>query len=205
MKDLSYYEGLPYTIVLKKDDDGDVVGRIDELPGCSAHGETDVEALENLAEAKTLWITDCLERNHPVPEPQQDAELPSGKWVQRVPRTLHQRLASVAKNEGVSLNQLVTSLLAEAVGHRTTPTPVAVAPAALLPAPVQQSPVVLIRQRDYYQAGENVNPRLYEALFTFNQPYVSASPTVPWVVQQFPATVAGEPKGSSSRGGKPDA
>ena len=44
--------------------------------------------------------------------------LPSGKWVQRVPRSLHKKLVSTAKREGVSLNQLVTSVLAAAVGKR---------------------------------------------------------------------------------------
>jgi antitoxin HicB len=118
MKDLRHCESLPYTIILRRDDEGDVVGRIEELPGCSAHGATEAEALENLAEARTLWITDCIERGHEVPEPRGDSDLPSGKWVQRVPRSLHKRLAALAKKEGVSLNQLATSVLAEAVGEK---------------------------------------------------------------------------------------
>ena len=118
MKDLRHCESLPYTIILRRDDEGDVVGRIEELPGCSAHGVTKAEALENLAEARTLWITDCIERGHEVPEPRGDSDLPSGKWVQHVPRSLHKRLAALARKEGVSLNQLATSVLAEAVGEK---------------------------------------------------------------------------------------
>jgi hypothetical protein len=40
----------------------------------------------------------------------------SGKWVQRVPRSLHAKLAKQAKREHVSLNTLVVSILSEAMG-----------------------------------------------------------------------------------------
>lgn len=119
MKNLQYYLELPYTMIMRRDEDGDYVARIDELPGCAAHGTTPQEAFEALEEAKQLWITDCLESGDPVPEPApEEAALPSGKWVQRVSRTLHQKLVSLAKRENVSLNQFVASLLAEAVGAR---------------------------------------------------------------------------------------
>lgn len=118
MKNLQYYLELPYTMIMRRDEEGDFVVRIDELPGCAAHGNTPQEAFEVLEEAKQLWITDCLESGDPVPEPATEEALPSGKWVQRVSRTLHQKLVSLARREHVSLNQLVTSLLAEAVGTR---------------------------------------------------------------------------------------
>jgi antitoxin HicB len=118
MKNLQYYLELPYTVMMRRDEEGDFVARIDELPGCAAHGHTPHEAFEALEEAKQLWITDCLESGDPVPEPAIEEALPSGKWVQRVSKTLHKKLVSLAKRENVSLNQLVTSLLAEAVGAR---------------------------------------------------------------------------------------
>lgn len=118
MKDLNYYLRLPYTAVLRLDDEGDYVARVDELPGCSAHGKTPQEAFENLEEAKSLWLTDCIDSGDPIPEPVTEDSLPSGKWLQRVPRSLHLKLIKMAKREKVSLNQLVTSLLAEAVGLR---------------------------------------------------------------------------------------
>jgi len=120
MKDTKYYLELPYTVVLRRDEEGDYVARVDELPGCSAHGKTQNEALENLQEAKELWIQDCIESGQPVPEPVVEQGLPSGKWVQRVPRSLHKKLSALAKREGVSLNQLVTSMLAQAVGTQWT-------------------------------------------------------------------------------------
>src|SRR4030042_3075706 len=41
----------------------------------------------------------------------------SGKWVQRVPKSLHAKLAAKAEKEGVSLNTLVVSLIAEGLGR----------------------------------------------------------------------------------------
>ena len=69
LADLAYYTGLPYTTTLQVDEDGDVVARITELPGCSAHGKNNAEALENLAEAQALWIEDALDSAHHVPMP----------------------------------------------------------------------------------------------------------------------------------------
>jgi antitoxin HicB len=69
MKNLQYYLELPYTVIMRRDEDGDCVARIDELHGCAAHGSTEAQALEALEEAKELWITDCLESGDPIPEP----------------------------------------------------------------------------------------------------------------------------------------
>lgn|SRR5271165_3384807 len=113
---IASYMSLPFTIVLKKDDEGDYVSRVEELPGCVAHGNSEVEAVQQLKRMQELWIRDCLEAGDRVPEPKEEQELPSGKWVQRVPRGVHKRLAENAKSEGVSLNQLVTAILAEALG-----------------------------------------------------------------------------------------
>lgn len=123
MKNLQYYLELPYTTIIRRDEEGDYIARIDEIPGCAAHGKNPEQALEALEEAKQLWITDCLESGDPVPEPATEEALPSGKWVQRVPRSLHKKLVTLAKRESVSLNQLVASILAEAVGARRVDQP----------------------------------------------------------------------------------
>ncbi|HSP01194.1 MAG TPA: toxin-antitoxin system HicB family antitoxin [Thioalkalivibrio sp.] len=44
--------------------------------------------------------------------------MPSGKFVARIPRSLHARLAARAKQEGVSMNALVSAFLAESLGRR---------------------------------------------------------------------------------------
>jgi antitoxin HicB len=119
VKDISYYLSLPYTTILKRDEEGDVVARIEELPGCMSHGSDEAEAIVNLTSLKELWLKDALKNNDEIPEPQECESLPSGKWVQRVPKSLHFQLTRAARAEGVSLNQLVTSLLAQQVTSRT--------------------------------------------------------------------------------------
>lgn len=42
---------------------------------------------------------------------------PSGKWLQRVPKSLHVRLIQIAEREGTSLNQWVVMAIAERVGR----------------------------------------------------------------------------------------
>jgi len=118
-KDLAYYEALPYTVIVRKDEDGDFVARINELPGCLAHGSTEASAVENVHSMQRLWIEDALAQGDAIPEPEHESEMPSGKWVQRVPRKLHKDLVVMAERENVSLNQLVTSMLAEALTART--------------------------------------------------------------------------------------
>ena len=117
IKDVAYYMVLPYTVSLRPDEQGDIMAGIEELPGCIAHGENENEAIGNLRQVQKLWIESRLESGEEVPEPE-DQPLPSGKWVQRVPRSLHRRLSKLAKKEGVSLNQLVTSMLSEAVAAK---------------------------------------------------------------------------------------
>lgn len=57
--------------------------------------------MDNLDEAKQAWIEDALESGDVVPEPAREEELPSGKWLQRVPRSLHKKLPDLAKKEQV--------------------------------------------------------------------------------------------------------
>jgi antitoxin HicB len=119
MTSLENYLSLPYTTVLKRDDDGEFVATVKELKGCIAHGATEVAALKALESMKVLWIESCLADGDNVPLPEDDEDLPSGKWLQRVPRSLHAALAKAAAEEDVSLNQFVVSVLATEVGRRT--------------------------------------------------------------------------------------
>ena len=45
-------------------------------------------------------------------------EIYSGQFVQRLPKSLHQQLVQRAESEGVSLNQLATTLLAQGLVRR---------------------------------------------------------------------------------------
>ena len=101
------YMNLPYTIKLKliEDESGRYYfASIDELDGCWADGETQEKALENLKEAMELWIEVALEHKDNIPLPKTENEY-SGKFVVRIPKTLHRILSEKAEEEGISLNQ----------------------------------------------------------------------------------------------------
>jgi predicted RNase H-like HicB family nuclease len=118
-KDLAYYESLPYTVVIRKDEDGDFIARVQELPGCVAHGDSEAGAILNVRAMQRLWIEDALEAGHTIPEPEDEEGLPSGKFLQRVPKKLHRELIRLAERENVSLNTLVTLMLTEATTGRS--------------------------------------------------------------------------------------
>ena len=79
-------------------------------------GETIEEAIKSGIDAMNSWIETSQEFNDPVPEP--GSSQASGRFVQRIPKSLHARLAARAKQEGVSMNALVTAIIAESLGKR---------------------------------------------------------------------------------------
>ena len=106
-KDLSYYMGLPYSKVVTFTDDESgkyYVSEVLELSGCSSTGDTETEALESLMEAMEGYIQTKLDYGDPIPEPVTAEEF-NGKFLLRLPKTLHRRLSYESKREGVSLNQ----------------------------------------------------------------------------------------------------
>ncbi len=84
-------------------------------------------------EAMELWLEVSLEDGLPIPEPRNLDDF-SGKFVVRVPRSLHRALVESAEQEGVSLNQYVNVALAQVVG-RPQPALPATRRAASHPAP----------------------------------------------------------------------
>jgi antitoxin HicB len=117
MTEISYID-LPYTKILRRDEDGDTVATIEELDGCIAHGSDEAEALQNLREAQAAWIEAARDAGQAIPVPAPEEELPSGKFVVRLPRSLHLKLTKLAKKDDVSLNQLVLMAVAEHVKGR---------------------------------------------------------------------------------------
>lgn len=85
-----------------------------DLPGCMSDGDTITETIANGFDAAKCWITAAKQSKRKIPTPNSSAH--SGKWLQRVPRSIHARLSSRAKIEGVSLNSLVLSMIAEKLG-----------------------------------------------------------------------------------------
>ena len=97
----------PYNIIIKHiyDESGDYYfANVLELDGCMSDGETPEEAYKNIREAMEGWIETKLDNGFSVPEPIETEKF-SGKFVIRIPRTLHAKLAMEASKDGVSLNQ----------------------------------------------------------------------------------------------------
>ncbi len=106
-----------YAVLIKPlppEDGGGWLAVVPDLPGCMSDGETMQEALDNVVGAVESWKEAAAELGREVPEPGSS----NGQWRQRVPRTLHATLKRIAESEGVSLNTLVTCILAESVGKR---------------------------------------------------------------------------------------
>lgn len=100
---------------LSKDEGGGYSISFPDLPGCWSDGATPEEAVENGRDALASWLAVAQEFRDELPKP---FSAVSGRFVQRVPRSLHAQLISRAKAEGVSLNTLVVSLVSEGIGHR---------------------------------------------------------------------------------------
>lgn len=108
----------PYRHVLVSDEEtGQIHAEIAEFPGCFAMGDSREEALRNLEEAARSWIEASLKLNHKIPEPD-DIDAYSGKILLRLPKSLHGRVAALAQREGVSLNHLLSSFVAESVAEK---------------------------------------------------------------------------------------
>ena len=108
MKIKDYLE-MPYTRIITEmnDESGHYFyGRILELDGCQSSGRTINELYENLNEAMEGYIDIKIKNNLPIPLPSIKTEY-SGKFMLRIPKSLHKKLAQEAEIEGISLNQLV--------------------------------------------------------------------------------------------------
>lgn len=90
-----------------------------DFADCVSDGATVDEAIENGRLALKETIAALREAGHPIPEPTV-ATTASGKFVARVPKSVHAKLSSRARAEGVSLNTLVVSLLSEGLGKKST-------------------------------------------------------------------------------------
>ena len=72
------------------------------------------DALEKIEEAKRGWLTVAIKKGIEIPLPEEIKEY-SGKFLIRAPKYIHERLVIQARKEGISLNQLVVSLLSERI------------------------------------------------------------------------------------------
>ena len=85
-----------------------------DLPGCMSDGATQEEAIKNGDDAVQSWLSANIELDRPVPKSSADV---SGKFMVRVPKSIHSRLITKAETEGVSMNALVNSVLSKEVAR----------------------------------------------------------------------------------------
>jgi antitoxin HicB len=99
---------------LSKEEGGGYLVEYPDIPGCMSDGKTIEEAVTNGREA----LRDCMEvfreSGRKIPKPSIEA----AQWRQRLPRTLYSKLTKQAETEGVSINSLVTAIIAEAIGAK---------------------------------------------------------------------------------------
>ena len=100
---------------LSLEDGGGFLISYPDFADCISDGETVEEAIANGADALQATITALKANKMPVPAPGSGG-VASGKFVARVPKTVHAQLAMRAKSEGVSLNALVLTFIAHGLG-----------------------------------------------------------------------------------------
>lgn len=99
---------------LAAEDGGGWLATFPDLPGCMGDGETPEAAVTDGYAAAQAWLNVASECGDTVPQPGAGGE--SGRFVARVPKSLHTRLVTRAQQEGVSMNTYLVSVLAQSVG-----------------------------------------------------------------------------------------
>lgn len=92
------------------EEDGAYVAKVPELPGCSTHGDSYVEAAMHAEEAIELYLESLAARGIAAPVPFADRKF-SGKLPLRIEPSLHRDLALEADREHTSINKLIAKKL----------------------------------------------------------------------------------------------
>jgi len=106
---------------LPDDEGGGFLITFPDLPGCMSDGETEAKAVANGRDAFESWMSARVDSGNSIPAPSYRPEaIPtvSGRFVTRLPKSVHARLTERAKAEGVSLNSLVLAYIAEGLGRK---------------------------------------------------------------------------------------
>lgn len=118
---LADYLSLDYPVEIRALSPDEGGGWLACIPALGRHsfratGETREQALQELDAVRRALIDDMHARGEQIPEPDPPEEDFSGNPGIRMPRNLHRLAAQRAREEGVSLNQYLTSLIALGVG-----------------------------------------------------------------------------------------
>jgi predicted HicB family RNase H-like nuclease len=115
-KQIELFMSLPYTMTVKyrPEQGGYYVAGYIELPDLTMTGDTPEEAVRELLEEKPEWFETCLKLGINIPLPIEPQKY-SGKFVLRMPPSLHESLIQISDKEGVSLNQYMVAALSKSV------------------------------------------------------------------------------------------
>ena len=97
--------------VIWSEEDHEYVGLCSEFPSLSWLDETQEKALQGIRQLVSDVIVHMRQNDEEIPEPFSTRKF-SGKFIVRIPPELHRRIAEEAAEEGVSINRLVSSRLA---------------------------------------------------------------------------------------------
>jgi antitoxin HicB len=106
------YVDMPHAYVVLPQKDGTIAAKCNELPGCFVVVERVEDLHKRFLEVKRLWVETALSEGLEIPEPEELESCP-GKLLVRMPRSLHGEIKTRAAEEGVSVNLLINSLLAQ--------------------------------------------------------------------------------------------
>ena len=94
------------------EEDEEYVGLCVEFPSLSWLSNSPEEALAGIRALVADVVVDMQKNQEPIPEPISTKQF-SGRFVVRVPPTVHRRLAMEAAESGVSLNRLASAKLSQ--------------------------------------------------------------------------------------------
>jgi antitoxin HicB len=106
-----------YAVEIEQEDDGTWTVAVPDLPGAVAAAAGPVEAIAEVGDAIDAWIAAARAEGATVAPPTPAADQFSGRFVVRVPRSLHRAATRRAAREGVSLNTYCVTALTQAVTH----------------------------------------------------------------------------------------
>ena len=108
-----------YTITVKRVlEDGEPLFKatVKELPHVTEYGDAYDEVYELAIDAINTLREMASDMGHRFPGPSEEDDRFSGRVTLRMPKSLHRDIANTADLEGVSLNQLLVTTIAEKVG-----------------------------------------------------------------------------------------
>lgn len=96
------------------------VGTVLELPDAEVYEDSQEDAYREILNVISSLKAMSDEQSKHFPVPTVPSEDFSGRVTLRLPKSLHRNCAKVSESEGVSLNQYLVSLIAEAIGAKST-------------------------------------------------------------------------------------